>query len=119
MDRKTQLAKVKYRDYLREYKNLIRAAKRNYYGALISTYKNNIKKVWEIVRGAVGIVKNRQGKFPEYFLCENKSDLKVKVADIACVWLHAEHPGHLVTLLASQVVVKVEYCLLPVGVPDM
>ena len=46
-------------------------------------------------------------------------DLKVKVADIACVWLHAEHPGHLVTLLASQVVVKVEYCLLPVGVPDM
>ena len=72
MDKKTQLAKVKYKDYLREYKNLIRAAKRKYYGALISTYKNNIKKVWEIVRGAVGIVKNRQGKFPDYFLVEKK-----------------------------------------------
>ena len=57
---------------MREYKNLIKAAKRNYYGALISTYKNNIKKVWEIVRGAVGIVKNRQGKFPDYFQVENK-----------------------------------------------
>ena len=45
-------------------------------------------------------------------------DLKVQVADIAGVWLHAEHPGHLVTLLAGQVVVKVEYGLLPVGVPD-
>ena len=57
---------------MREYKNLIRKAKRNYYGALISTYKNNAKKVWEIVRGAVGMVKNRQGKFPDYFLVENK-----------------------------------------------
>ena len=42
-------------------------------------------------------------------------DLKVEVADISGVWLHAEHPGHLVPLLAGQVLVKVEHCLLPVG----
>ena len=48
---------------------------------------------------------------------ETNLDLKVQVADIAGVWLHAEHPGHLVALLAGQVVVEVEYGLLPVGVP--
>ena len=73
MEKKSQVAKVKYKTYLREYKNLINAAKRNYYGSLISTYKNNTKKVWEIVREAVGIVKKRQGKFPDYFLVGNKS----------------------------------------------
>ena len=50
-------------------------------------------------------------------LLEANLDLKVQVADIAGVWLHAEHPGHLVALLAGQVVVEVEYGLLPVGVP--
>ena len=42
-------------------------------------------------------------------------DLKVEVADVSGVWLHAEHPGHLIPLLAGQVVVEVEHCLLPVG----
>ena len=35
--------------------------------SLISTYKKNTKKIWEIVRGAIGKVKNWSSKFPEYF----------------------------------------------------
>ena len=30
-------------------------------------------------------------------------DLKVKVEDVACVWLHAEHLGHIVALALGAV----------------
>ena len=45
-------------------------------------------------------------------------DLKVEVTDVASVWLHAEHSRYFVPLFAGQVVIEVEYCLLPVSVPD-
>ena len=45
-------------------------------------------------------------------------DLEIEVPDVAGIWLHAEHSGDLIALLAGQVVVKVEHRLLPVGVPD-
>ena len=46
-------------------------------------------------------------------------DLEVEVTDVARVWLHAEHTSHFITLLAGEIVVQVEYCLLPVSVPNM
>ena len=49
---------------------------------------------------------------------ESNLDLEIEVADVAGVWLHAEHPGDFVALLAGEVVVKVEHRLLPVSVPD-
>ena len=44
-------------------------------------------------------------------------DLEVEVPDVPLVGLHGEDSGHLVPLLAGQVVVQVEHRLLPVGVP--
>ena len=66
-------AKVRYKDYERNFKTLVKAAKRKYYGDLISTYKKNTKKIWEIVRGAIGKVKNRSSRFPEYFLKDDEN----------------------------------------------
>ena len=73
ISQQSHAAKVRYKDYERNFKTLTKAAKRKYYGDLISTYKKNTKKIWEIVRGAIGKVKNRSSKFPEYFLRENKT----------------------------------------------
>ena len=50
---------------------------------------------------------------------EANLDLKVKVANVASVRLHAEHSIHFVPLFASKVVVEVENCLLPVSVPGI
>ena len=50
---------------------------------------------------------------------EANLDLKVKVANVASVRLHAEHSIHFVPLFASKVVVEVENCLLPVSVPGL
>ena len=41
-------------------------------------------------------------------------DLKVEVSHVSCVGFHGEHTGHLIPLLAGEVVVQVEYSLLPV-----
>jgi len=46
-------------------------------------------------------------------------DLEIEVTDVARVWLHAEDTSHFITLLAGEIVVQVEYCLLPVSVPNM
>ena len=46
-------------------------------------------------------------------------DLEIEVTDVARVWLHAEDTSHFITLLAGEIVVQVEYCLLPVSVPNV
>ena len=46
-------------------------------------------------------------------------DLEIEVTDVARVWLHTEDTSHFITLLAGEIVVQVEYCLLPVSVPNM
>ena len=46
-------------------------------------------------------------------------DLEIEVTDVARVWLHAEDTSHFITLLAGEIVVQVEYCLLPVSVPNI
>ena len=76
ISQQSHAAKARYTDYERNFKTLIKTAKRKYYGDLISTYKKNTKKIWEIVRGAIGKVKNRSSKFPEYFLRENENSEK-------------------------------------------
>ena len=45
-------------------------------------------------------------------------NLKVEVTNIASVWLHAELPADLVALADLDLLIQVEYGLLPVGVPD-
>ena len=61
----------------------------------------------------VGVVFVDGAEFP----VEIDLDLEVEIPDVPLVGLHGEDSGHLVSLLAGEVVVQVEHGLLPVGVP--
>ena len=60
---------------MKNYENLFEAikkhSKKNHFSKLILTFKNNIKKTWEIIEDSIGKGKCDSQNFPKKFIVDN------------------------------------------------
>ena len=73
LKKKNNETETKYKDYKNLFEKLKHKARNKYYSELITKYKNNSKKTWQILKEITGKVKTNNNKFPKMLKVNNKT----------------------------------------------
>ena len=73
LKKKTDKTKMQYKNYKNLFEKLKRKAKQHHYTKLISKYKNDSKKTWQVLKEITGKMKLNRNNFPKMIKAINKN----------------------------------------------
>ena len=76
---RTILNEQNYKDYKKLFESIKTRSKKNYYRKLIDTYKNDIKRTWDVIKEIIGCKKMKNSSFPKRILIDGLETFDQKV----------------------------------------
>ena len=82
LKRKTCINENNYKNYKRLFENVKNRSKKNYFSERLITYKNNVKKTWNVIKEVIGSTKSSKHSLPKRIVV-NKIEIlnNKKIAD--------------------------------------